>query len=123
VRQPSARVTRADVDRYRHDYLQAVPPEGRPRLERIFAVVPAPSTFPAHGRMLVDTEGNLWVAAYPRPGEERYVWSVFDPRGRWLGPVVMPARFRVTAVGGGVVMGVRRDGQDVETVQVYRLVR
>jgi hypothetical protein len=35
----------------------------------------------------------------------------------------MPGRFRVTAVGGGVVLGVLRDEQDVEKVLVFRLVR
>lgn len=123
VRQPAVRVTTADVERFRHDYLEAVAPEERPRLERIFARVPVPSTFPAHGRILVDAEGNLWVAAYRRPGEERQTWNVFDPRGRWLGPVVVPGRFRITTAGAGMVMGVARDEQDVEQVQVYSLVR
>jgi hypothetical protein len=111
------------VEQYRRDYLERVGPEERPRLERILALSPVPATFPAHGRMLADAEGNLWVAAYPRPGEDRQVWEVFDASGRWLGPVTMPGRFRVTGVGGGVVLGTGRDEQDVEKVLVYRLVR
>lgn len=123
LRQPSEPVTRAHVDRYRRDYLAGVGPEDRPRLERLLSLLPIPSTFPAHGRMLVDAEDNLWVATYPRPGEDRHAWNVFDPQGRWLGPVVTPGRFRVTAIGNGMVMGVRRDEQDVEQVLAYRLVR
>jgi hypothetical protein len=123
MQQPGEPVTRAHVDRYRRDYLDQIAPDERPRLERILARVPIPATFPAHGRMLVDAENDLWVAEYPRPGEDRQAWNVFDARGRWLGPVPMSAGFRVTAIGGGVVLGTRRGEQDVEQVLVYRLVR
>lgn len=121
--QPGEPVTRAHLDRYRHEYLAGIERGEQPRLERILARLPIPATFPAHGRMLVDAESNLWVAAYHRPGDDRPVWNVFDPRGRWLGPVTTPGRLRVTAIGGGIVLGVGRDEQDVEKVLVYQLVR
>ncbi|HKP74694.1 MAG TPA: hypothetical protein VJT67_04090 [Longimicrobiaceae bacterium] len=121
--QPNAPVTRAHVERYRQGYLAQVEPESRPRLETILAQMPVPSTFPAHGRMLVDTDANLWVAEYPRPGAGWQVWNVFDARGRWLGPVEMPAQFRITAVGSGKVLGVLHGEREVEQVRAYRLMR
>lgn len=80
-------------------------------------------TWPAFSRLLVDTEGHLWVRAYPAPGADARTWSVFDPAGRWLGEVEMPERFEVLEIGGDYVLGRWLDEDDVPYVRVHPLVK
>lgn len=97
-----------------------------------------PDFHPTHGRLLVDHDGNLWVErALTDPPwwdmgwvTERVVvppvaipWDVFDSRGRWLGDVTMPARFRAMDIGKHFVVGVWKDDLDVQYVHGYRLLR
>ena len=94
--------------------------------ERVWerAMAGVPSRFHrALGRLMVDTEGYLWVgdagARHHLSGE----WSIFDPGGRWLGTVGIPAE-RVLWIGDDLVIGIRYDRDtDVEIVQGYRLHR
>jgi len=55
--------------------------------------------------------------------ERPTTWEVFSPEGVWLGPVRMPARFTLLDIGSDFVLGVFRDGLDVQHVQVLRLHR
>ena len=71
--------------------------------------------------LLVDTEGNLWVADRLDPDGSK--WSVFDPGGRWLGTLEVPLA-QVTWLGEDLVIGVNHDPDTgVETVEAYRLTR
>ncbi|MCI0432038.1 MAG: hypothetical protein L0271_00110 [Gemmatimonadetes bacterium] len=89
-------------------------------------------THPAHGRMLIDASGNLWIEpddpdrelqpAGRLPAAERpLAWDVFDAGGRWLGAVDMPARFHATGIAADAVTGVWRDADGAEHARVYRL--
>jgi hypothetical protein len=103
-----------------------------------------PSEKPVLLSLLVDDGGNLWVRGYPAsvagrpdlydlsdpdaplrenpaPGEEPERWRVFDPTGRLLGTVEVPADLAVRSVSRGHVLAVWRDEYDVETIRVYRL--
>ncbi len=82
--------------------------------------IPVPETMPAHGRFLADSDGNLWVQEY-RVQDEPERWAVFDPQGRFLGVVGMPAPGRVTEIGSDYVLGVWTDELDVEQVRLYAL--
>jgi len=82
--------------------------------------IPIPETMPAHGRLLGDAEGKLWVQEY-RVNDEPERWAVFDPHGRFLGIVDMPAPGRVTEIGSDYVLGVWTDEMDVEQVRLYAL--
>lgn len=94
-----------------------------------------PDHHPAHDRLLVDRTGFLWVQRpqteppweeamdyTPVPPHES-TWDVFAPDGTWIGTLALPARFRVMDIGGSHVAGVRKDGLDVESVQVWELRR
>jgi hypothetical protein len=48
---------------------------------------------------------------------------VFDPDGRYLGPVELPARLRVTDIGDRTLLGVWRDEYGVESVRRYAIVK
>jgi hypothetical protein len=115
-------VTEEDVRRFKEERLEnATDPDWRPRTERSLAEMPYPATMPAYSRIILDSEGNLWVAPYRRPGDEQPRWDVFDPDGQWLGTVETPPDFRVTEIGADYVLGVYRDELDVEQVQLYTL--
>ncbi len=93
---------------------------------------PYAATLPAFSQFIADRVGRLWVreahvadaawagslATLPVVPS---VWSVFDPAGRWLSDVTMPARFLPKEIGRDYVLGVARDGDDVETVVQYAL--
>ena len=114
-------ITARDIEDWRQRYIV----NSRFVDDRVWeqAMARVPSRFhPATGRLLVDTEGYLWVG----DGSTRYgpgKWSVFDPEGRWLGMIGIPAE-RVLWIGGDVVIARHIDRDtDVETVEGYRLNR
>lgn len=65
----------------------------------------------------------LFDARLAGPGWPRQTWNIFDPDGVWLGELSLPERFDLRAVARGRLYGVARDELDVETVQVFRVVR
>ncbi|MEX2610180.1 MAG: hypothetical protein WEA24_09565 [Gemmatimonadota bacterium] len=86
--------------------------------------------FPAHGRMLVDRAGGLWLERYaPRRTDggwnatraEPTIWEAYDPDGAWLGPVAFPPDFFPFEIGEDYVLGLWRDEMDVEYVRLYAL--
>jgi hypothetical protein len=101
--------------------------------ERI-ASTPFAETYPAFGELKTDRSGNLWVQHYDwhstliEAGPSRVQtmsvasqWDVFDPAGRWLCSVTLPARFTPLEIGNDYVAGIARDDDDVERVDIYRL--
>lgn len=121
---PSREVSADLKEQYVADLLERSSNEQfRTRLERIVEEMPFPETLPAFQRMLVDPEGNLWVADYPPPGGARTHWSVFDPDGRWLGALDTPNGLTVYQIGTDFILGRRLDELNVERLDLYRLER
>ncbi len=117
-------VTASDIERYTDELLDNAADESeRQFLQRLYADMPYPETMPAHGELLTDSEGNLWVAEYRRPGDEQPRWTIFDPDGAMLGVVETPSRFTVYEIGSDFVLGRWADDFDVEHIQVYELIR
>ncbi|NIM49980.1 MAG: hypothetical protein GTN78_22390 [Gemmatimonadales bacterium] len=122
-------VTQEDLDldlerrlRYMRDEVR------RSRVERVFRERPKVSTMPAFGSpammaeaVRVDQVGNLWVLEYSRPSDHRLRWTVFDPDGRLLGTLQLPAGLRLLDIGDDCVLGLWRDELDVEHVRLYEL--
>lgn len=48
---------------------------------------------------------------------------MFRPTGRLLGTLRLPRNFEVFEIGADYVLGLARDDNDVETVELYRLER
>jgi hypothetical protein len=89
-----------------------------------FASVPVMDRYPAHGRLVADTDGNLWVERFPRPlSKDPTPWIVFGAEGRVLARTQVPPDFRVLEIGDDYVVGVRRDAEGVERVVVHALRR
>lgn len=122
---PNLQVTAADIERYKEERLENAGGDGPPRdfLEQSLAHMPFPEQFPAYGSLAVDADGNLWVAEYQRPGDERPRWTVFDSSGRMLGVVEMPERFTIYQIGRDFVLGRWTDEMDVEHVRLYGLIK
>jgi hypothetical protein len=132
VESPAVRISEADQATHREEQLEALEsqPETRnvpePIKEQFVSRVKNaayPATMPLIAGLLRDSEGNLWVQQWPRPGERANRFTVLDSAGVAVGTVTMPERFRATAIGDGAVAGVWRDADDVEHVRVYRLQR
>ena len=86
----------------------------------LFEDLTYPAEMPAHGPLLVDTEGNRWVQYY-RFGDEPTRFAVYDATGRWLGDVAAPSGLRITDIGSDYLLGVGRDTLDVEQVLLHTL--
>ena len=114
-------VSQADVDRYVSARMAGVHEVQRADREAELRALPYPDTMPAFADILVDTEGNLWVADFRPFGTELPFWTVFDATHRMLGTVATPSGLTVLQVGSDFVLGVARDDSGTETVQVYAL--
>jgi hypothetical protein len=84
-----------------------------------------PEYLPAVAEMRVGGDGTLWLRRSDS-GEPAVpqVWDAFDGRsGARIRSVELPGEFRVLAVGGDDVWGVRTDSLDVPYLVLRRLVR
>lgn len=83
-----------------------------------------PEHHPALDVFRTDPEGNLWVRR--TLGDGRWAWEVFDPEGRFLGPIVTAAdldALTVHLITSDAVYGVLRDELDVPYVVRLRIMR
>jgi hypothetical protein len=87
------------------------------------AEVPSRGTVPAFDQVIADALGNLWVRDYQADRAAASRWSVFDPRGAWMGTVEMPAGLLVAQIGPDWILARARDELDVESVRLYRLTK
>ncbi len=145
IRRPwhPAAVGDADKAAYRRHALDSggengrpFPPEVRARFEKSLESVVFAEQYPAFSTMTADRAGNLWVRQYDYRAEFRTAgrvrmetpvvatrWDVFDGQGRWLITMTLPARFAPLEIGDDYMAGLSRDDDDVEQVQLYRLVK
>jgi len=113
------RVTQRDIEEAVAERLADEPPERHAMMRSHLEAMDVPETRPAYGRLLVDSEGDLWVSEHTSFPAEPIVWRVFDPQGRLLGSVRVPARFHLHQVGDDWAAGVWRDDLGVEYVRLY----
>lgn len=101
------------------------PAKASPTRRAIMEVQPSRTHRPAYGKMVVDTEGYVWLRAHQGLHErnEKTLWQVFAPSGSWSGTVVLPSRFTVFRIGEDWILGMRPDDLDVEHIQLLRLHR
>jgi 6-bladed beta-propeller protein len=116
--------TSAIYDRYVAINVERTNPQDRPRYRTFFAKqLPVPDLVPAVGQVIVDELAYVWVMRYQLPWDTIPTYEVFEPNGRWLGQVSVPARFDVFQIGKDFVLGRQRDDLGVERVVVHTLIR
>lgn len=86
-----------------------------------------PAVLPAHYRVIVASDGVLWVERGDSPRDplpwvaEAYAasteWDVFTPEGEWLGTVQVHAGFEPWEIGEDYVLGVHHDALGVECLR------
>jgi hypothetical protein len=120
-------VTAADMSALKASFMsRARGQNAEAEVQRALAMMPSADHKPWISNLLVDELHNLWVEEY-RPHwvdpDAPKSWSVFDPRGRWLGVVDMPNGLTPRQIGTDFLLGVWKDAHDVEHVRVYSLTR
>lgn len=89
---------------------------------------------PAFSRMLLTSDGELWVSEFDRGdnsiGPRSFTvpkkpmrWNVFAANGTWVADILLPAEFIPFDVGRDFVLGVAYDSSDVERVQMWKVNR
>ena len=116
---PDRTVTDDEVSKWIDSMVAMAQPERRPLQRRRWEATPVADSKPAHGRIMIDGAGRLWVnqwdlwADHLNDGPE---WWVFDPQGRMVATARMPEGFRALYFGDGEVLGTLRDRLGVERV-------
>jgi len=122
-------VTAAEVEAWKDRQRSAPWVEGQlPELERGWAEMRVPETKPAFGMQFgITTDGYLWVAEYTDAPIKPEILHIFDPGGVYLGDLRIPAGLayspRAVEIGPDYFLGVFMDDLEVETVQLFRLIR
>lgn len=124
VDRPSVPVTEALRDRYIAEALADAEDEAeRRRLRQTFQEMPFGETVAPYGALRLDALGDLWVADGTVPGAAETGWSIFDPAGRMIGRVVLPANVRLLDIESDRILAVARDDLEIEHVRVLGLER
>jgi hypothetical protein len=121
LQRENAPVTTEILDAYKNARLTNVHARERAAREAQLDSLPFPETMPAYSNILVDTEGNLWVADYRPFGGEQPVWNVFDPSYRLLGSVETPLRLLIFDIGPDYVLGRWQEPSGTESIRIYTL--
>ena len=121
---PNTILTRSMIDSHAEKSLARMKdPAIRADWSRRYSEMPFPETLPAFSDLIVDPTGNLWVGGYHEFGETQPHWTVFDPNGRLLGTLDVPANLMVHDIGADFILGRTLDEYAVERVVLYRLIK
>ena len=69
---------------------------------------------------LARPNGELWVLR-SRKASENAIYDVFNAAGTMIGRVSLPSKTRLVGFGNGTIYVVRRDDDDLEYLQRYKL--
>jgi hypothetical protein len=114
-------VSRERLRREREALLGDDPSPGALRLwTELLEAIPQPMTLPAFQALEVDPNGYVWLEAFTGQADvnEPRRWDVFSDDHEWLGHVLLPPGFQALAFGHDRIVGVAKNGLDVETVQL-----
>lgn len=81
------------------------------------------SVLPQHERVLLGTDGSVWLERARHYADEGRRFVVYDTTGKAIATVRCPDRMRPYQVGPREIIGLWRDPDDVEHVRVYAVVR
>jgi hypothetical protein len=81
-------------------------------------VIPAPPSYPPVSKVLVATDGSVWLRGRDDPAGA--TWTILDPRGDPVATVREPQRTRFIEIDAGL-WAIERDEDDVESIVRYRV--
>lgn len=117
---PRRPVSDAHIASFWSERMEDPPGPRREAFQRMRAVMPFPSEFPAFSKLIVDDAGRLWAQVYALPDATEERWWVFR-EGRLAAELVSSPNFSIMDVAGDRVAGVWKDDLGVEFIQVYRV--
>ena len=87
----------------------------------------APPVYASHlaqvTRLAVDSEGRAWMRRWTRYADREAEWIVLERSGAPIARIMMPAAFLPNDIGADYVLGIRTDGDGVQSIHKYRIVR
>lgn len=122
--QPERRSVRRVWERYRREELDRAEPDRRAILNRFLnSRLPLPSDLPHIARIHVDPSGMIWAERFRLAWETAPVFDILTPDGAWLTTIELPAGREVLDVGTDYVLVLNRNELDVESIELYDLLR
>lgn len=120
---PRRPVTPEDADAIVSDLTASLEGETARRF-REFADEHMPEFFPYFDRVLVASNGDVWIRRHPSPLDDPHHWDVFEGSGSYdyRGVVEAPARFELLEVRGDVVLGLWPGEYGEDLVRSYSIV-
>jgi hypothetical protein len=93
-------------------------------VRQLISQVPVPTEQPPYSHLVLDWDGNLWVARGPTlsGGSEGTEYLVFDRAGEFLGPVLVPP-VRVLEIGADYLIAARQDELEIQYLQVFEITK
>lgn len=79
--------------------------------------------YPFFDRLLRSSAGWLFLRLFVAPPDTSASWVVLDPNGTATAVLRTPSALRVLSIGTDALLAVIRDGDDIERVAVYRIVK
>jgi hypothetical protein len=113
---PFSAVERAD---FRKRFLAKIAPISRQQAEEL----EMPTSTAAFLDLHADLLGHLWAQRPTIRQDAENAWVIVDVNGTTIGQATLPARFRPLEIGADYVLGVARDEDDVQFLQVHALTR
>lgn len=119
---PAQTITNEEVEQWKDRQRNAQWTRGQlPMLERAWAGMDIPDTKHYYGQVGTGSDGTMWVG----PGDERQdttTLRAFGVDGGYLGTLKVPGWFTPYDSGPGWILGLLRDENEVEFVQLFQLV-
>jgi hypothetical protein len=116
-------VTSAHVGRWVDSVLAATSDRWKPAARRALAEAPRPDSLPSFVNLMMDGVGDTWVALPDTAADGAAPWDVLGPDGVYLTTVELPRGLKLTQIGDGFLVGIARDENDVESVEVFRIAK
>jgi hypothetical protein len=85
--------------------------------------MPLPNAQPAFDRMLVSSDGAIWLRRFELHLDRASTWEVLRADGVYLTDVRVPQGLELMAIESTTVAGVVHDSLDIEHIVVHRLNR
>lgn len=92
------------------------------RMARVWNTMPSAERFPAVGDVRIDESDRVWIKEYDRPGEAGPTWRLLGADGQLICTARLIDSFQAFDFFQDRVVGLVRDAQGVEFLEIRRIV-